>query len=146
MVFDPRRLAAVQRRHQRAGARPGDPNGRSRSRAHTKSGSAARARISLFRASWHLTTKRDINVASFNLGSLVSRPAVGSGGAACARSREDPRRDVLLQRDGDATVCCWDVHGRAIIGNVNEQPVQAIWRATPRPASAASWTTGGATC
>ena len=35
--------------------------------------------------------------------------------------------EMFFYTDGDATVCCWDVHGRAIIGNVNEQSVQEIW-------------------
>ena len=35
--------------------------------------------------------------------------------------------EMFFYSDGDATVCCWDVHGRAVIGNVNRQSVQDIW-------------------
>jgi MoaA/NifB/PqqE/SkfB family radical SAM enzyme len=35
--------------------------------------------------------------------------------------------EMFFYSDGDATICCWDVHGRAVIGNVNEQSVQEIW-------------------
>ncbi|MFN2370717.1 MAG: radical SAM/SPASM domain-containing protein [Candidatus Krumholzibacteriia bacterium] len=35
--------------------------------------------------------------------------------------------EMFFYSDGDATVCCWDVHGRAVIGNVNRASVQEIW-------------------
>ncbi|MFO7654447.1 MAG: radical SAM/SPASM domain-containing protein [Candidatus Krumholzibacteriia bacterium] len=35
--------------------------------------------------------------------------------------------ELFFYTDGNATLCCWDVHGRAVIGNVYEQTVQEIW-------------------
>jgi len=35
--------------------------------------------------------------------------------------------EMFFYSDGDATLCCWDVHGRAIVGNVHRQTVQEIW-------------------
>lgn len=35
--------------------------------------------------------------------------------------------EMFFYTDGNATVCCWDVHERAVIGNVMEQSVQEIW-------------------
>lgn len=35
--------------------------------------------------------------------------------------------EMFFYTDGDATLCCWDVHGRAIIGNVHERSVLEIW-------------------
>ncbi len=35
--------------------------------------------------------------------------------------------EMFFYTDGNATVCCWDVHERAVIGNVLEQSVQEIW-------------------
>jgi MoaA/NifB/PqqE/SkfB family radical SAM enzyme len=35
--------------------------------------------------------------------------------------------EMFFYTDGDATICCWDVHGKAVIGNANEQSVQEIW-------------------
>lgn len=36
--------------------------------------------------------------------------------------------EMFFYTDGTATLCCWDVHGRAIVGSVHEQPVLEIWR------------------
>lgn len=36
--------------------------------------------------------------------------------------------EMFFYADGDVTICCWDVHGRAVIGNVLEQPALDIWR------------------
>ncbi len=35
--------------------------------------------------------------------------------------------ELFFYTNGNATICCWDVHERAVIGNVNEQSVQEIW-------------------
>lgn len=35
--------------------------------------------------------------------------------------------EMFFYTDGKATLCCWDVHGRAIVGDVREQSVQEIW-------------------
>jgi MoaA/NifB/PqqE/SkfB family radical SAM enzyme len=35
--------------------------------------------------------------------------------------------ELFFYTDGNATICCWDVHEKAVIGNVNEQSVQEIW-------------------
>lgn len=35
--------------------------------------------------------------------------------------------EMFFYTDGDATICCWDVHGRGIIGNVNGDSVGEIW-------------------
>ena len=35
--------------------------------------------------------------------------------------------EMFFYTDGDATICCWDVHGRGIIGNVNAESVGEIW-------------------
>ena len=35
--------------------------------------------------------------------------------------------EMFFYTDGNATICCWDVHEKAVIGNVNEQSVQEIW-------------------
>jgi hypothetical protein len=35
--------------------------------------------------------------------------------------------EMFFYTDGAATLCCWDVHGRAIIGNVHAQSVMEIW-------------------
>jgi MoaA/NifB/PqqE/SkfB family radical SAM enzyme len=35
--------------------------------------------------------------------------------------------EMFFYSNGNATICCWDVHERAVIGNVLEQSVQEIW-------------------
>ena len=35
--------------------------------------------------------------------------------------------EMFFYTNGNATICCWDVHERAVIGNVNEQSVEQIW-------------------
>jgi len=35
--------------------------------------------------------------------------------------------EMFFYTDGNATVCCWDVHERAVIGNITKQSVQEIW-------------------
>lgn len=35
--------------------------------------------------------------------------------------------EMFFYTDGNATICCWDVHERAVIGNVTRQSVQEIW-------------------
>ncbi len=35
--------------------------------------------------------------------------------------------EMFFYTNGQATLCCWDVHGKAVIGDVNEQTVQEIW-------------------
>ncbi len=35
--------------------------------------------------------------------------------------------ELFFYSNGNATVCCWDVHERAVVGNVLEQSVQEIW-------------------
>ncbi len=35
--------------------------------------------------------------------------------------------ELFFYSNGNATICCWDVHERAVIGNVNEQTVAEIW-------------------
>ncbi len=35
--------------------------------------------------------------------------------------------EMFFYTDGNATICCWDVHERAVIGNVMEQSVHEIW-------------------
>ncbi len=35
--------------------------------------------------------------------------------------------EMFFYTNGKATLCCWDVHGKAVIGDVNEQTVQEIW-------------------
>jgi cyclic pyranopterin phosphate synthase len=35
--------------------------------------------------------------------------------------------ELFFYTDGNATICCWDVHEKAVIGNVLEQTVQEIW-------------------
>jgi len=36
--------------------------------------------------------------------------------------------ELFFYTNGNATICCWDVHERAVIGNVTEQSVLDIWR------------------
>jgi MoaA/NifB/PqqE/SkfB family radical SAM enzyme len=36
--------------------------------------------------------------------------------------------EMFFYSNGNATICCWDVHERAVIGNVRERPVLDIWR------------------
>ncbi len=35
--------------------------------------------------------------------------------------------EMFFYTDGNATICCWDVHERAVIGNVTTSSVQEIW-------------------
>ncbi|MGD9548567.1 MAG: radical SAM/SPASM domain-containing protein [Candidatus Krumholzibacteriia bacterium] len=35
--------------------------------------------------------------------------------------------EMFFYTNGKATLCCWDVHEKAVIGDVNEQSVQEIW-------------------
>jgi len=35
--------------------------------------------------------------------------------------------EMFFYANGNATICCWDVHERAVVGNVLEQSVQEIW-------------------
>jgi MoaA/NifB/PqqE/SkfB family radical SAM enzyme len=35
--------------------------------------------------------------------------------------------EMFFYTNGNATICCWDVHERAVIGNVIEQSVEEIW-------------------
>lgn len=35
--------------------------------------------------------------------------------------------EMFFYSNGNATICCWDVHERAVIGNVLEQSVLEIW-------------------
>ena len=35
--------------------------------------------------------------------------------------------EMFFYSNGNATICCWDVHERAVIGNVDEQSVLDIW-------------------
>jgi MoaA/NifB/PqqE/SkfB family radical SAM enzyme len=35
--------------------------------------------------------------------------------------------EMFFYTNGNATICCWDVHERAVVGNVNEQAVHEIW-------------------
>ena len=36
--------------------------------------------------------------------------------------------EMFFYSNGNATICCWDVHERAVVGNVNERSVVEIWR------------------
>jgi len=35
--------------------------------------------------------------------------------------------EMFFYTNGNATICCWDVHERAVVGNVNQQSVAEIW-------------------
>ncbi len=35
--------------------------------------------------------------------------------------------ELFFYTNGKATLCCWDVHEKAVIGDVNQQSVQDIW-------------------
>jgi radical SAM protein with 4Fe4S-binding SPASM domain len=35
--------------------------------------------------------------------------------------------ELFFYANGNATICCWDVHERAVVGNVHEQTVAEIW-------------------
>ncbi len=35
--------------------------------------------------------------------------------------------ELFFYSNGNATICCWDVHERAVIGNVHKQSVMEIW-------------------
>ncbi len=36
--------------------------------------------------------------------------------------------EMFFYSNGNATLCCWDVHERAVVGNVRQQHVLEIWR------------------
>ena len=36
--------------------------------------------------------------------------------------------EMFFYSNGNATICCWDVHERAVIGNVRQQHVLDIWQ------------------
>jgi radical SAM protein with 4Fe4S-binding SPASM domain len=42
------------------------------------------------------------------------------------------REEMFFYTDGRAVLCCWDIAGRAVIGNVNEQSVLDIWNGPQR--------------
>lgn len=35
--------------------------------------------------------------------------------------------EIFVYANGNATLCCWDVHERAVIGNLREQTIAEIW-------------------
>jgi radical SAM protein with 4Fe4S-binding SPASM domain len=35
--------------------------------------------------------------------------------------------ELFVYANGNVTICCWDVHERAVIGNVHEQTIEEIW-------------------
>jgi len=35
--------------------------------------------------------------------------------------------EMFFYTDGNATLCCWDVHEKAVVGNVSQQSVADIW-------------------
>lgn len=35
--------------------------------------------------------------------------------------------ELFVYANGDVTMCCWDVHGRAVLGNVMDQTIEEIW-------------------
>jgi len=51
---------------------------------------------------------------------MVSKP--------CIKMREE----MFFYTDGRAVLCCWDIAGRAVIGNVNEESVLDIWNGARR--------------
>jgi len=42
------------------------------------------------------------------------------------------REEMFFYTDGRAVLCCWDIAGRAVIGNVNEESVLDIWNGERR--------------
>ena len=42
------------------------------------------------------------------------------------------REEMFFYTDGRAVLCCWDIAGRAVIGNVNEESVLDIWNGAQR--------------
>jgi len=42
------------------------------------------------------------------------------------------REEMFFYTDGRAVLCCWDIAGRAVIGNVNETSVLDIWNGDTR--------------
>jgi radical SAM protein with 4Fe4S-binding SPASM domain len=42
------------------------------------------------------------------------------------------REEMFFYTDGRAVLCCWDIAGRAVIGNVNEESVLDIWNGAKR--------------
>jgi radical SAM protein with 4Fe4S-binding SPASM domain len=49
-------------------------------------------------------------------------------------ARDVPRKpclkildEMFFYANGNATLCCWDIHERAVVGNVHEQTVEEIW-------------------
>ena len=54
--------------------------------------------------------------------------------------------EMFFYTNGNATICCWDVHEHAVIGNVLEQSVLGDLERPRRALPArACWTTAGAT-
>lgn len=39
--------------------------------------------------------------------------------------------ELFFYSNGNATICCWDVHERAVVGNVGQQSVLEIWESHP---------------
>ncbi|MBD3222980.1 hypothetical protein GF314_17255, partial [bacterium] len=35
--------------------------------------------------------------------------------------------ELFVYANGNVTMCCWDVHEKAVIGNVREQTIEEIW-------------------
>ena len=60
---------------------------------------------------------------------MVANRARANDAGTALRDLGLPPEDLFAAgyTDGNATVCCWDVHERAVIGNVLEQSVQEIW-------------------
>jgi radical SAM protein with 4Fe4S-binding SPASM domain len=42
------------------------------------------------------------------------------------------REEMFFYTDGRAVLCCWDIAGRAVIGDVNESSVLEIWNGEHR--------------
>lgn len=42
------------------------------------------------------------------------------------------REEMFFYTDGRAVLCCWDIAGRAVIGDVNEESVMEIWNGETR--------------
>jgi len=42
------------------------------------------------------------------------------------------REEMFFYTDGRAVLCCWDIAGRAVIGNVNNESVLDIWNGATR--------------
>ena len=42
------------------------------------------------------------------------------------------REEMFFYTDGRAVLCCWDIAGRAVLGNVNDESVLDIWNGDTR--------------